>query len=1545
MPRTLTTAAQDLIAEPVGVEPIVIIEIEWVAGTTVSYADKDMPGILGKILQVSDLDEVIKLDVGSTTANISVQLSDTDGTIKALMDKYDLHKRPCRVLQCFEGLTLADAFELFRGEVASPIVWNEGTRDVSFNVISRIYSIQAGFAPEEGQYQYTPIDLVGRPWPMCFGSPIHVPATKARSVVSGTVMNMFGIPDATLKYKKKLLLFIQQTLKDAYQYYINMLDIIENTEKPSYQIQEEYAHHIVNHDAAKQTVEDLTENLVNVNKQIEELTNDYMEENGGVRSTLITQINTLKVDRDKQYETLTNLRKQSKSMELEADGYKKRLETVKWKINTINKIRKKIRAVLGDYYKNVKQVDDVTTAINDQSTLTSSATIVMAGTEFPQLQTINLEIDKLVVSGSFNGYDLSNIVPQPSYVNIVFGPRLDDDVTAFWLTDASTDLTGKYIRLSDNKIVKVSGQSGKKVNVELPRKPRNPRLKKREIDYEKDQKIKDAFNETLGRLLTGFETPDQISEIANQIPRDISPKILDILSGGNKTLIIELRNHDPEFPDNAPKLELTRCYFNLIYNGEEVTSNILFSDDADTIKDKILASTLSIDSNDLTVEIVKWWVPGEFWRRVEVKYSSLMRRLALHFSQIDYDLLATEPKLDKLLADLVLSYEVDEPVKTIISYNRDCYKKKNSGRVEGPITIYYKGKGKIWAVADSFGSPLPVANGEDIVTYLEEQELIEPGTIIGSGGPLEDSDIVFEHTDTYSSFYIDYSGVKFGWAATSIPMLDGDGITGNPVLDDDGNPIIVDGTVIWVATDAELDALGPYAKKEKARLNRLLMNALKNKNIKPSINVITEGGGAHQYTVKERDKKLKDIVDRDVNAPSIDKYRDQVHSAIKTIRESKKNGSFDESMKEDLFNSLAAYRSIAMKIPQTGFINDEVYKLISDEEFGLLYDMEVTGYLEWRNKLSELDIDFPDDIDYQFTMKEYTEAKEACTIILPKWLEYLDALDEHERLHETFLLPQSTQLWLAQIGDVITLAGAYQEKFVANIMPSTVKAVYAKRNIGGLTRMTPVPSSFYLKNENESFGAYNCTTILLSQPLKVIDANWGDEIYVTLESSVGPNVCDVIQFIVERYTTLTIDTDTFAHVKDLQTNYPVNFAVLDKQDAMSLCEDIAWQARCVIWIKLGKVYIRYLPEEPTPYKTITRDDIEQASFGLTFTTTEEIITKLDATWRTSYAQDKLFKMTIRRNLNRYNEVSDTREIYIYNDRQLVYKSATWWSMMRGSTWKKVSFKLFHNNLDLETQDCILLDRSSLDVSTEAVKAIIEKATYNSADSSIQVEAWLPILSGQMEPYIFAWPMLITDVYPLTSEVTEGNAGNPANFNTPDSFSYTPPSLTDQFADRPPDMGTHKLSDGADDLPKNPANEFTEMDYVEVSVEPLNTDLGEAADVEEKVPEFTELSAKIAEKEFGVKPTFTAAGYVSKQLDDVETRGEDITDGLPSRTIKTSLYTINLLDGNKMTARCINVKPEDTLPNQLPVLVVWDDSLKEYVFIAPTFSAPEEVPDF
>ena len=93
---------------------------------------------------------------------------------------------PARVYQYFTGFDSADKFLLFSGKLSSPISWSERDRTVKFTILSQLEDKEIGFSAEEGQFPYLPADMVGKAWPMIFGTVVNCPTLQVNKAVTGT---------------------------------------------------------------------------------------------------------------------------------------------------------------------------------------------------------------------------------------------------------------------------------------------------------------------------------------------------------------------------------------------------------------------------------------------------------------------------------------------------------------------------------------------------------------------------------------------------------------------------------------------------------------------------------------------------------------------------------------------------------------------------------------------------------------------------------------------------------------------------------------------------------------------------------------------------------------------------------------------------------------------------------------------------------------------------------------------------------------------------------------------------------------------------------------------------------------------------------------------------------------------------------------------------------------------------------------------------------------------------------------------------------------
>ena len=353
-------------------------------------------------------------------------------------------------------------------------------------------------------------------------------------------------------------------------------------------------------------------------------------------------------------------------------------------------------------------------------------------------------------------------------------------------------------------------------------------------------------------------------------------------------------------------------------------------------------------------------------------------------------------------------------------------------------------------------------------------------------------------------------------------------------------------------------------------------------------------------------------------------------------------------------------------------------------------------------------------------------------------------------------------LWIDS-GSRVTIYSAENITYVASIIPGTVLAVKAYKTFeGGERRLVNVPSDLWWA-ETKDYGPITATQIVTVKPLSSYeDQGWSDDIYVTYQSDVGPHTCDILEYLIDNYTDLEYDTTSFTAIRSKLDPFPMNFPILDRKNTLEVLQEIAFQARCALWLSNGKFYIKYLPEEPTSDETITVTDLDaEAGVALEMTSTEDLVTKMIVEWRISWAEDDPNKIILRHNVGKYGTQQEMFDIYCYNQPDIVLKVATFWLIRKSNTWKKVRFKTYLTKLNLETFDTVTLDFGSQDyVSTGSVKAIVEEAVYNSNDRTIDFVCLTPVRSGEMTEYQFFWPaaISISATFPTAAEREAGFAG-------------------------------------------------------------------------------------------------------------------------------------------------------------------------------------------
>ena len=346
-----------------------------------------------------------------------------------------------------------------------------------------------------------------------------------------------------------------------------------------------------------------------------------------------------------------------------------------------------------------------------------------------------------------------------------------------------------------------------------------------------------------------------------------------------------------------------------------------------------------------------------------------------------------------------------------------------------------------------------------------------------------------------------------------------------------------------------------------------------------------------------------------------------------------------------------------------------------------------------------------------------------------------------------------------KVGSSVTLIGNEPISYVVSIVPGTVRSVKAYQTHHGIKYLTDVPSNLYTVTNN-TYGDISAVVVTLNKTLSTREGeNWGDDLFVSFESTIGPDVVEVLEYIIDLYTDFSIDSTSFNLARTKVSNQPVNFAVLTRKDVLTILQEISWQACLTLRLINGTFYLNHWPSAQSAVDTISEIDISTNTLVVTSTDTEDLVTKLIAEWRPSYDKE-INKLILRHNVKKYGTHEETFDFYIYNSAALVQKNATFWIIRKANIWKLIQFETFMSKLNLESFDHVSLNFHKDYVSSETCKVVITEAQVNTDQYTIAFTAWTPVKLGEMTPYLFAWPasVSIQEIFPTQDEINKGYAG-------------------------------------------------------------------------------------------------------------------------------------------------------------------------------------------
>ena len=446
-----------------------------------------------------------------------------------------------------------------------------------------------------------------------------------------------------------------------------------------------------------------------------------------------------------------------------------------------------------------------------------------------------------------------------------------------------------------------------------------------------------------------------------------------------------------------------------------------------------------------------------------------------------------------------------------------------------------------------------------------------------------------------------------------------------------------------------------------------------------------------------------------------------------------------------------------------------------------------------------------------------------CQPLNCKILPFAEGSDVEQVSGDGFFLPsgniggEQAGVFFAQGGSSVSIFSNEPLRHFVSITPGTVLKVAAFATFDSSERtLVDVPESLY-RVYDQSYGSVTVKVVEVSDALSKQDPPWEESLYITYESSVGPNPIDIMTYLIDKYADIPADEGSFAECRDALSNYPMHFCLHQKKNIVTVLKELAFMARIAITIKSGKFFCRYLPAKPDSEFTFSEDTVLSQSIELGFTSTEELVTKYIGNWRAHGAQEEDNKVIMRYNVKKYGTHEQEIDFYAFNYISAIVKTLTFWIIRKGHTWKKLKFQAALDALNVETFDGVTLDFQNNYASNGPVLGCVEEATYNPDSNTMDLSVWTGVRAGDMEQFDLAYPQDVDVLLKFPDPIAEAEGfsggdgpGNTAGGNIARKGEKQGVSVqmdeNDPYADgnrRKQDRGSRKPSDREDTNPGNP----------------------------------------------------------------------------------------------------------------------------------------------
>lgn len=1565
--RNISVNALAEIAKQNGARPVIFLDIQWKPnGQYVRYSDAIVAGAIHNIKSIDTIDTGVNITGSSFGISCSVVLLDPDGEIKRILDTSDIHKRPCRIMQWFQGLPLSDAFEIFRGQISSPVSWSEGTREVSFTILDQLHSRDVGFSLEQGQYAYVSDEIVGQSWPVCFGEVLNVPAVKAIEVPTATATTMFGIPDPTLDLKRFQIETDLRNYEAAYSFYMNMVYGLQMMVTPGYVTKQKL---VMAGDAGPKSAYTL----------------EYKGQLVGVfeASTDALVIQNAVAAIAPEWLVSGGAKNLTFDFTFDPNQYKTRaiaLLAIKPAMFSITVFQ----PVQNGPIKATCRVTPIKVYV-DSNEIDYTSYETMIYTRARQLQ---LEYVDVIIAEDKLKQEIENLNLELDTTNKIYDEALRANEAG---GDPQIEAKLKEIGAVRDAYTAV--------------------LNKKTVEFTSTSHNKGRLDVDIHNLKFVFEAIKNIQKKITQLLENYTKlgkrymTLLRIIDQQEKTLIDSCRVNDADQFERDKDVEVNikgvkiRGQFNqkneftrqtVLPNYEDIDIVARQSDDLDYFW---------IDDPNNEIDLTNMYCKIQDDRIIYVteqkgnrcKFDLIQYKSNIRSSPDDYTFAGMNDSMIKSAFDqATYGDETPEQLRALAQtipkdLSPKIYERLRGGASKEMTQIFRTFMpGNIGGLPVDVGSYRLSYDGKqslDILCSATETEILAALKTI----------LPAEITPTIETWVFKRSAAKKNWKkAYDDAKRDTKGVlsfqnadcveyriklklntvlkTKHPVY-----PIypirVVDPVDDFNQRQQPTNAGPMYAKVD-------VKGHMENKRVYADTYPVSLG--AHEHTINKIISKIESAIVKSAHADELKILQKKINDwsqllAIYTQEGDAKNIKTARDAVAQ-FETKYAETLALVNVPESVYA--EAYRLISDTEFKALFKLELLHFLAWRHSLAPISAYVPDPhTEYFIVGTDIKKIKAASPIIIDTWLKPYKSGSKADIMQNMLTLP-SSEAFIVEPGTEIKQYGDFQEIFACNIMPSQIKAVRAFKSVNGQLKLLDLPERYYEKNENDNYGRFTLTSITLRKPLvEYRDEDWQDGIYVSLVSSVGPNPIDIIGWVLQRFSNLSLDSESANYLRTKLANYPCHFALLNPIDALTLVKDIAYQSRCASWVKQDTVHLQYLSEPGTNRYTFSEDNVDFGTLVHSYTDSDFVTTKYTAEWQYDYSKKEKFKTILRYNVGRFDEQPEVVDYYTLTDQGLVEKTATFWLIRKSNIWKVAKFSAPLDSMNLEPFDTVTLNFAGNYFTNGPVQGIVQSANYNAKNNAMDFEIWLPVRAGEMSQYVFAWPAGLSagTTYPLDQDILSGNAGDPFSDQVPTGLNYDPFAFNPTNI-RPKDYGDITPTDLTDSQPKSPLEEVTPAGELPPKPENFEPDL--VGDLEEDLQPndlggggeagpglasvfldsgpAAQSNVVVGQGEQGQQNTkvMTVAGIDKDRTDSSIKLSNDSYQAIAQKPLDSSIkdiktqvtwYSCQDERGHVFPVEMSGLHPDDTIPAGTRILANYKEAFNRWEGMIPTYINTKDTP--